>query len=92
MKGVTRLNDADVPHCSLPKRAEASLDVFVEGFGISRQGDENTLHDNCNSSTHSTKITTGSLTVFVNGKGCGRIGDLTGCTSVAEGSLTVFAG
>jgi len=31
--------------------------------------------------------------VFINGKGCGRIGDaLSGCTSVAEGSPNVFAG
>ena len=35
----------------------------------------------------------GAPDVFVNGKGCGRIGDaLTGCTSVASGSSNVFAG
>ena len=38
-------------------------------------------------------ITTGSSTVFVNNKGCGRVGDgVTGCTSVSTGSSNVFAG
>ena len=35
----------------------------------------------------------GSPNVFVNNKGCGRIGDaISSCTSVAEGSDNVFAG
>lgn len=35
----------------------------------------------------------GSTTVFVNGKGAGRVGDaISGCTSVAAGSSNVFAG
>jgi hypothetical protein len=34
--------DADVPHCSTPRRDELSPDVFVNGTGISRQGDNNT--------------------------------------------------
>ena len=92
MKGVTRLGDKDLTHCSLPSRAEASLDVLVNGFGVSRQGDANTLHDNYNSSSHITRIVAGSTTVFVNGFGCGRIGDPTGCTAVAEVSLDVLAG
>ena len=38
-------------------------------------------------------ISSGSSTVFVNGKGCGRVGDgISGCTSVAAGSSNVFAG
>ena len=38
-------------------------------------------------------ILDGSSKVFVNGKGCGRVGDgLSGCTSVAAGSPNVFAG
>ena len=42
---------------------------------------------------HVAAITTGSSTVFVNGKGCGRVGDaITACTSVAAGSKDVFAG
>lgn len=76
-------------------RAEGSVNVFVNGIGISRQGDNNTTHllppDPC--VPHSAPITTGSTTVFINGKGCGRIGDgITGCTAVAEGSSDCFAG
>ena len=61
---------------------------------MSRQGDKNTTHkfpagDKC--PPHSTSISSGSGSVFVNGKGCGRVGDPT-CTSVSGGSSNVFAG
>ena len=96
MPAITRIGDADVTHCSGMTRAEGSSDVFVNGIGVSRQGDNNTGHllpgsPSCPS--HAAPITTGSTTVFINGKGCGRIGDgITSCTSVAEGSSNVFAG
>jgi uncharacterized Zn-binding protein involved in type VI secretion len=87
--------DADLPHCSTPMRDVCSGNVFVNSIGISRQGDNNTPHlkppGPC--PTHAAPITTGSTTVFINGKGCGRIGDgITACTSVATGSANVFAG
>jgi uncharacterized Zn-binding protein involved in type VI secretion len=89
--------DKDLIHCSIPSRDECSDNVFVEGRGISRQGDNNTSHllppasPDCLS--HVAPIKTGSTTVFINSKGCGRIGDaITGCTSVASGSTKVFAG
>ena len=87
--------DADVVHCSVPKRDECSSTVFVNGTGISRQGDNNTTHllPSPPCPAHAQPITTGSATVLVNGKGCGRIGDaITSCTSVASGSSNVFAG
>jgi uncharacterized Zn-binding protein involved in type VI secretion len=92
---ATRIGDADVTHCSAPARAQGSPNVFVNSIKWSRQGDNNTSHqlpgDPCPS--HAAPITTGSITVFVNGKGAGRIGDgITGCTSVAAGSSNVFAG
>ena len=95
MPAVTRIGDADVDHCGGMTRAEGSSNVKVNGIGVSRQGDNNTGHllpgDPCPS--HSAPITTGSTTVFINGKGCGRIGDgITACTSVAAGSSNVFAG
>jgi uncharacterized Zn-binding protein involved in type VI secretion len=76
-------------------RSGCSGDVFVNGIGVSRQGDNNTVHllpgDPC--PPHSAPITTGSGKVFINGKGCGRVGDaISGCTSVAAGSGNVFAG
>ena len=87
--------DRDLFHCSLPRRLGMSSNVIVNGTGISREGDVNTLHKKppAPCPKHAKGITTGSLTVKVNGKGCGRIGDpITGCTFVAEGSDDVFAG
>jgi len=97
MPAVCRGNeiDVDVVHCSVPRRLALSPDVIVNGTGISRQGDVNNSHlipgGPCPS--HQAPITTGSTTVFINGKGCGRIGDgVTACTSVSTGSSNVFAG
>jgi uncharacterized Zn-binding protein involved in type VI secretion len=39
---VTRIGDADVAHCSGMTRAAGSSNVFVNGIGVSRQGDNNT--------------------------------------------------
>ena len=97
MPAVTRIGDADVPHCSGMTRAEGSPDVTCNGVAVSRQGDINTGHllppavPVCPG--HSAGITTGSRTVTVNGRGIGRVGDaISGCTSVAEGSPDVTAG
>ena len=97
MPAVTRIGDADVTHCSGMTRAQGSSNVFVNGIGVSRQGDKNTTHllppnvPPC--PAHAAGIAVGSTTVFANGKGVGRIGDsISGCTSVAQGSEDVFAG
>lgn len=97
MPAVARIGDNDLIHCSLPMRAQGSSDVFCNGIGISRQGDNNNVHrlppptPVCPS--HAAPIASGSSTVFVNGRGCGRVGDgITGCTAVAEGSPDVVAG
>ena len=97
MPAVTRAGDADVTHCTGMVREGKSSDVFANGIGVSRQGDNNTAHllppDIPPCPGHSAPITTGSSTVFVNNKGCGRVGDgISGCTSVAAGSSNVFAG
>ena len=89
------MEDVDVVHCEVPHRLERSPDVFVNSIGISRQGDKN--HPHLKSAPicpiHQAGITTGSTTVFINGKGCGRIGDdVSGCTTVASGSPNTFAG
>ena len=95
MPAVTRIGDADIPHCSGMTRAVGSSNVFANGIAVSRQSDINTVHLKppvvC--VNHTAPITTGSTTVKVNGLGCGRIGDaITACTSVAAGSPDVFAG
>ena len=95
MPAVTRIGDADVAHCSGMVRLGASINVFVNSIGVSRQGDNNTTHllPGVPCPPHAAPIETGSTTVFINGKGCGRVGDaISGCTSVAEGSSNVFAG
>jgi uncharacterized Zn-binding protein involved in type VI secretion len=97
MPAVCRGNsvDADVPHCSTPMRSALSPDVYVNGTGISRQGDNNTVHllPPAPCPSHAAPIASGSSTVKINTKGCGRIGDaISGCTSVATGSSNVFAG
>ena len=96
MPAVTRIGDADAAHCSGMTRAAGSPNVFVNSIAISRQGDNNTGHllpTAVPCPSHSAPIATGSTTVFINGKGCGRVGDaISGCTSVAAGSPNVFAG
>lgn len=95
MPAVTRIGDADVVHCSGMTRAQGSGDVFCNGIPVSRQGDNNTVHllPGAPCPAHAAPIAVGSTTVFVNGRGCGRIGDaISGCTSVAAGSSNVFAG
>jgi len=94
-KAVTGKGDADVIHCSVPHRLQHSPDVFVNNIAVSRQGDLNTVHvlPGVPCPSHQAPIATGSTTVFINGKGCGRVGDsISACTSVAEGSDNVFAG
>ena len=78
-------------------RAQGSSNVLVNGIPWSRQGDINTPHlvppniPPCPS--HVAAIAIGSITVRVNGRGAGRVGDaISGCTSVAEGSDNVTAG
>jgi uncharacterized Zn-binding protein involved in type VI secretion len=76
-------------------RAEGSDNVFVNGIPWSRQGDVNTPHllPSVPCPTHTAPIAVGSTSVFVNGKGAGRVGDaISGCTSVAAGSPNVFCG
>lgn len=100
MPAVTRIGDKDMKHCTTPKRAEGSPNVFCNGIGISRQGDLNTPHhapphtdEHPFCTTHTAAIALGSKTVFVNNRGCGRVGDkIGGCTAVAQGSPNVFAG
>lgn len=95
MPAATRLGDADVAHCSGMVRAQGSPNVFVNGIAWSRQGDPNTTHKLPGKPcpAHSASIAVGSTTVFINGKGAGRVGDaIAGCTAVAAGSPNVFCG
>ena len=89
------LVDRDVVHCDVPLRLERSPNVYCNGTRISRQGDKNHPHllPPVPCPKHQAPIEIGSTTVFINKKGCGRIGDnVSDCTSVATGSPNVFAG
>ena len=96
-KAVCRIGHADVTHCTGMSRAQGSTNVFVNGIGVSRRGDNNTPHllppNKPPCPGHSAGIAVGSTKVFANGKGIGRVTDsISGCTSVAQGSTNVFAG
>lgn len=96
MPAVTRVGDADIPHCSPMVRAKGSGSVFVNGRPVSFQGCVNTPHlipagKKC--AAHVAAIAIGSTTVKVHGFGMGQVFNLlTVCTAVAVGSTTVFAG
>lgn len=95
MPAITRIGDADVPHCSPMTRKDGSPNVFVNNIAWSRQGDNNTGHllPGAPCPSHSAPIASGSSTVKVNTKGAGRVGDaISACTSVSAGSSNVFAG
>jgi uncharacterized Zn-binding protein involved in type VI secretion len=98
-KPITFFGAADLPHCSGMTREGKSDDVLINSGGVakgvSRQGDNNTSHvlPPAPCPPHQAAITTGSLKVKINGKGCGRVGDaITGCTKVAEGYAKVIVG
>ena len=68
MPAVTRIGDADIPHCSGMSRAVGSSNVFVNGIAVSRQTDVNTVHKKppAPCPPHAAGITSGSSTVKVN--------------------------
>ena len=95
MRPVARLGDQGVPPCSGFGIAQGSPTVFVNLKPAARLGDLSTPHlrpgNPC--PPHVAPISSGSPTVFVNGRPLARVGDgLAGCTFVATGSATVFAG
>jgi len=93
-KSVVRLGDTGSGHACWPPRANisASINVFVNGLGAHRQGDNWEIHC-CKGHCHRGVLQSGSSTVFVNGKQLGRVGDPISCGSrCATGSPNVFAG
>lgn len=94
MPGIHLLGGLGSGHLCYPphNNVQASSNVFVEGRAVHRQGDLWAPHQ-CGPNVHASVLAKGSSTVFVNGKGCGRIGDPVACGSVAiDGAVTVFAG
>jgi uncharacterized Zn-binding protein involved in type VI secretion len=74
---------------------DGSGDVFVNSIGAIRAGDLCEVHtfrvgNSC--VPHQVPLTSYSSTVFVNGKGVGRLGDQYSGHDVTSGSSDVFAG
>ena len=83
-------------NCNSPMNTttgEGSPNVFVNGIAVVREGDKVGVHPRSGCSTDTSVLTTFSATVFVNGKGIGRLGDqYTSDNTITSGSSTVFAG
>jgi len=93
MRPVARLGDHGVPHCSPFVIATGSPTVFVNLKPAASLGDLSTPHLGHRCRPHVAPISSGSITVFANLRPLARVGDgLAGCTFVATGSATVFAG
>jgi uncharacterized Zn-binding protein involved in type VI secretion len=96
MPAAARRGDLGVPHCSSYTINGGSADVLINSRPAARVGDTSTPHlipagRRC--VVHTASISTGSATVFINGRPAARVGDqLAGCTSIAQGSSTVFIG
>jgi uncharacterized Zn-binding protein involved in type VI secretion len=84
------------PICIVPgviMTLTGSSDVFVAGHGVHRNLDLNTPHTHC-PPVYSTPIVTSSPTVFANGNGLARVGDVYSCSAVvlAVTQSTVYSG
>lgn len=91
---AARLNDMCTGHGCFPprKNISASNNVFINGRGAVRVGDQWEVHC-CDDSCHSSQQAVGSRSVFVNAQPLARVGDMIMCGSrVATGSGDVFAG
>jgi len=69
-----------------------SGDVFCNGIGVVREGDAMISHPGPGCPPHAPTLSTYSSTVFINGKGCGRLGDEYSAHIITSGSGNVFAG
>ena len=108
MPAISRIGDLDIPHpdkCAMPMvRATGSSNVFVNSRPAVRQLDVNTVHKFLSGEEclpHVGAVAIGSTSVFINGLGAGRVGDIlvgageggaSFCTAIAQGSENVFAG
>jgi uncharacterized Zn-binding protein involved in type VI secretion len=95
MPAVAREGDAGVPHCSPYNIAQGSPTVFIDGKPAARRGDPVTMHllpGSPSCPPHAPPIAVGSASVFADNIPLSRVGDaVSGCTSISQGSPTVFA-
>ena len=95
MPPATRQGDNDTGHDACPPRGLAghSPDVYINGRGAGRVGDDYPAHSCPAHPPHTGVIASGSSTVYINSRQAGRIGDPVSCGgSVAVGSPNVIIG
>ena len=95
MPALTRLGDKSSGHdsCAPMPLIEASGNVFIDGKGAGRLGDQYAAHGCIVHGSHQDTIAAGSPTVTINGRPAARVGDdITLAGMVQEGSVSVFAG
>ena len=93
-KGVHREGGSCTGHGCWPPRSNTSWsdNVKCNDLGVHREGDGWALHC-CKKSCHDSVLSQGSLTVFANDQGVGRIKDPVACGSFTHtGSGNVFCG
>lgn len=81
--------------CGAPPAPAAawSSNVFANSRNVVRQGDAFVPHARPNEPPHGRVVSSGSSTVYVNGKQCARIGDPLSCGAhIATGSSNVIVG
>jgi len=97
MLNVSKVGDTvSVHECGVvPTASTGSSDVYTNNIQTHRQGDTNTSHpySAIGCPTHTTSLSSGSSSVYVNDKQVARITDPYGCgISLTQGSNNVFAG
>lgn len=93
---VARKWDPDLVHCATPLRHGCAKTVYVNGRGWSCLGHLNTPHlkpCGVGCCLHAAPLVKCSLTVMVEGRMAGRVGDkVGGCTAVAPNDCNVIVG
>lgn len=95
MPAATRQGDNCTGHDACPPvpLVGCSPNVFVNGLGAGRVGDQYSSHGCVSHPGHQDMIAAGSSTVFINGIPAGRVGDAVSIGgSVQAGSGNVFIG
>lgn len=87
MPTISILGDQCTGHGSWPPRSNnsASPNVTAGGVAVHRQGDGWATHCNPVPVCHASVLASGSGTVTINNKQCGRIGDPVACGSSVAG-------
>lgn len=95
MAASTRQGDCCTGHdsCGSVPLVGCSADVFINGKGAGRKGDEYLPHGCIAHPSHADVISSGSSTVFINGISAARIGDSVSIGGIVQdGSGNVFIG